>query len=183
MEWLNGYNYVYLQGLTGALRYPYNSIASILEATDFKIVIVGSFGDIASKSKLEQNFGSVLIERVFFAGKVSQLAIPSYLDKAVFSMIFYDNSFPNNEYCEANRFYQAINFGIPVITGCNISMSSVVKKFNLGISLETDGRDIGEIKSSIESLLVDYELFKNNCYKNKETFVWKDSDVKEKWIY
>jgi hypothetical protein len=181
LEWLNGYNYVYLQGLTVAGRYPYNSIASVLEATDLKIVVVGSFEDIVSKIKLEQNFGSRLIERVFFAGKVSQLAIPSYLKNAVFSIIFYDNSYPNNEYCEANRFYQAINFGIPVITGSNISMSSIVKKFTLGISLESDGRDIDEIKSAIKNLLAEYEIFKNNCKKNTERFVWKDSHVNNKW--
>lgn len=181
LEWLNGYNYVYLQGLIGAGRYPYNSIASVLEATDLKIVVVGSFEDTAAKIKLEQNFGSILAERVFFAGRVNQLAIPSYLKNAFFSMIFYDNSFPNNEYCEANRFYQAINFGIPVITGVNISISSVVKEFNLGISLEADGRDIDEIKSAIESLLTDYELFKNNCHQNKVKFVWEESSVKESW--
>lgn len=181
LEWLNGYNYVYLQGLTGSGRYPYNSIASVLEATDLKIVVVGSFEDIASRKKLEQNFGSLLIERVFFAGKVNQLEIPSYLKKAVFTMVFYDNSFPNNEYCEANRFYQAINFGIPVITGCNISLSSIVEEFNLGISLGADGRDIDEIKAAIKILLADHDFYNNNCNKNKETFVWTESSVKESW--
>lgn len=181
LNWLDGENYVYLQGLTGPSRYPYNSIASVLEATDLKIIVVGSFEDSVSQGRLNETFKEDLRKRVFFAGKVNQLAIPAYLKGALFSLIFYDNSFPNNEFCEANRFYQAIIFGIPVITGINISMSSLVKEYGLGISLESDGRDILEIKNAIDFLLSDYQMFKDKCLINMNTFIWKDSDVKSYW--
>jgi hypothetical protein len=181
LNWLNGAEYVYLQGLTVADRYPYNSIASIIESTDLKIVVVGSFEDLVSQSKLKNTFGSLLIERVFFAGRVNQLAVPFFLKNAKFSMIFYDNSIPNNEYCEANRFYQAINFGIPVITGSNISMSSLVKDLGLGVFLESDGRDIDQIKRGINLLLANYQTYRNNCLDNMNNFVWKDDDVNTSW--
>jgi hypothetical protein len=181
-EWLNNEPYVYLQGLTVADRFPYNSIASILEATSLKIIVVGTFEDLESKSDLERKFMDNLKERVYFAGRVNQLAIPSYLKDAQFSMIFYDTTDPNNEFCEANRFFQAINFGIPVITGRNASMASLVKDYGLGIALDTDGRDLVDIKNGIRLLLSNYNTYKQNCLKNIDTFVWKESDVKTFWF-
>lgn len=179
--WLNNERYVYLQGLTVADRFPYNSIASILEATDFKVIVVGTFEDLEAKSKLKIKFKNVLDKRVYFAGRVNQLAIPSFLKNAEFSMVFYDTADPNNEFCEANRFFQAINFGIPVITGNNASMASLVRDYGLGVALGSDGRDLEEIKNGIRLLLSDYRTFKENCLKNMDTFVWKDSDVKTSW--
>lgn len=180
--WLNNEQYVYLQGLTVADRYPYNSIAAILEATDLKVVVVGTFEDLAAKSKLDIDFKNLLEERVYFAGRVNQLAIPSFLKDAVFSMIFYDTADPNNEFCEANRFFQAINFGIPVITGNNASMASLVRDYRLGIALDSDGRELDEVKRGIKLLLADYKMFKLNCLANMCSFVWKDSDVKTAWF-
>ncbi len=130
-----------------------------------------------SKSELEGKFKDKLKGRVYFAGSVSQLAIPSYLKDAQFSMIFYVTTDPNNAFCDANRFFQVINFGIPVITGRNASMASLVKGYGLGIALDTDGRDLVDIKNGIRLLLSNYNTYKQNCSMNMDTFIWKESDV------
>lgn len=179
--WLNNEQYVYLQGLTVADRYPYNSIASILEGTDFKVVVVGTFEDVAAKVKLEIEFKDLLEKRVYFAGRVNQLAIPSFLKDAEFSMVFYDTNDPNNEYCEANRFFQAINFGIPVITGNNVSMAYLVKEYGLGVSLESDGRDLEKIKKGINHLISNIQEYKMSCRRHNDLFIWKDNFIKPEW--
>jgi hypothetical protein len=77
---------------------------------------------------------------------IDQLAIPTYLKHAKFTIILYDISDPNNRYWEANRFYQAINFGVSVITGCIESMAELVREHKIDISLTYDGRDLKEWK-------------------------------------
>jgi len=181
-DWLNNEPFVYLQGLTVADRYPYNSIASVLDATNMKIVVIGTFEDLESKSKLEKRYKEELNNRVYFAGRVSQLAIPALLKGAHFTMVFYDVTNPNNDFCEANRFFQAINFGIPVITGKNASMASLVRDYGLGIALSSDGRDLEEIKNAIRLILLQYDQFKENCLENVDAFVWNDDDVKISWF-
>ncbi len=80
-------------------------------------------------------------------------------------MVFYHVTNSNNEYCEANRFYQAINFGIPIETGNNASMDSLLKEYGLGVALVSDERYLEEIKSAIYLLLLQYNQIKKSCLK------------------
>lgn len=176
-EWLGDKDYVYLQGLTVADRFPYNSIASVLDATDLNIVVVGTFEDIEALESLRNKYGVELNRRVFFAGRVNQLAIPAFLRDAKFSIVLYNIDDPNNRYCEANRFYQAINYGIPVIVGCNESMAVIINDYNVGIALQSDGRDLDDLKKSIVSLQAQYDFYKNNATKHGSRFLWDETSL------
>jgi hypothetical protein len=176
-EWLGDKDYVYLQGLTVADRFPYNSIASVLDATDLNIVVVGTFEDIEALESLRNKYGEELNRRVFFAGRVNQLAIPAFLRDAKFSIVLYNIDDPNNRYCEANRFYQAINYGIPVIVGCNESMADIMNDYNVGIALKSDGRDLDDLKNSIISLQAQYDFYKNNATKHGSRFLWDETSL------
>ncbi len=175
--WLDNKDYVYLQGLTVADRFPYNSIASVLDSTDLNIVVVGTFEDLNELEKLKNTYGEAFNKRVFFAGRVNQLAIPAFLKDAKFSIVLYNINDPNNRYCEANRFYQAINYGIPVIVGCNESMSDIINEYNVGIALKSDGRDLNDLKKSIVSLLERYEYYKNNAIIHGSKFLWDEERI------
>jgi hypothetical protein len=176
-NWLNDRSYVYLQGLTVADRFPYNSIASILEATHLCVVVIGTFEDLESLNRLKETYGATLDQRVFFAGRVNQLSIPSFLKNASFSIVLYNIDDPNNRYCEANRFYQAINYGIPVITGCNETMSGIVNDKKLGISIAGDGRDVNELIAAIRELLRSYAEYRANAEKFGGEYVWEKQQV------
>ncbi len=176
-EWLGNKDYIYLQGLTVADRFPYNSIASVLDATDLNIVVIGTFEDLKALESLRNNYGEELNIRVFFAGRVNQLAIPAFLRDAKFSIVLYNVDDPNNRYCEANRFYQAINYGIPVIVGCNESMADIMNDYNVGIALQSDGRDLDDLKKSIVSLQGNYDFYKNNATLHGGKFLWDEKSL------
>jgi hypothetical protein len=176
-EWLGDKDYVYLQGLTVADRFPYNSIASVLDATELNIVVVGTFEDLEALESLKNKYGEELNRRVFFAGRVNQLAIPAFLRDAKFSIVLYNIDDPNNRYCEANRFYQAINYGIPVIVGCNESMADIMNDYNVGIALQSDGRDLDDLKKSIVLLQAQYDFYKNNASKHGSIFLWDETSL------
>lgn len=176
-EWLGVKDFVYLQGLTVADRFPFNSIASVLDATDLNIVVVGTFEDLGALENLRNKYGEELNIRVFFAGRVNQLAIPAFLRDAKFSIVLYNIDDPNNRYCEANRFYQAINYGIPVIVGCNESMADIMNDYNVGIALQSDGRDLDDLKKSIVSLQDNYDFYKNNATLHGGKFLWDEKSL------
>lgn len=178
--WKNERKCVYLQGLNNDSRAAYESIKSVLNFPEFCCVVVGGF-DENSKAKLENEFGDSLNERVKFIGKVAQLRIPHYVKQCYMSLIFYKNVRPNNYYCEANRFYQSVLMGLPVVVGSNPPMRDLVNQYGLGVSINDDGRDVQKIIEGIKSVLDNYDYYKQNIEKNKDKLEWKnqEADIKE----
>lgn len=180
-SWIGDHKYAYVQGLTSVDRYPFNSVASILESTDLKIIVAGGILDTAYQ-ELKIKYGNILVNRVLFLDMIDILDTSILLRDSIFSIIFYSDSTPNNRYCEPNRLYQAIGLKIPVIVGCNEPMSDIVTKDNIGISLRSFGDDFNEILEAITALMSKYHFYKNNCINNKNYYLWKDILIDESWF-
>lgn len=174
-EWVVNRKCVYLQGLVENSRASYESVAAILGTPGLSAVVIGKY-DSASLEKLKVEFGKELDDRVFFTGKIPQESIIQYVRKCFFSMIFYKNIRPNNWYCEANRFYLAASSGLPVITGNNPPMRSVVEKYHLGISIDDDGGCLKTIKDAITVLLANYDQYSESAKKASSEFSWVTQD-------
>lgn len=175
--WLNGEDYVYLQGLSTNRRYPFNTVESILQETDLKVIIIGGFEEEAKRALLNK-YGEHLYERVYFRGMVDQLDIPMYLKSAKFSIVLYDTLTANNRLCEPNRMYQAIILGVPVIVGCNEPMKELVDKYQFGISLNHDGKDLNNIRIKVRELNDKIEDFQKHIDENKNQIVWENQESK-----
>ncbi|TAI47540.1 glycosyltransferase [Flagellimonas allohymeniacidonis] len=180
--WLDGSDYVYLQGLSMPRRHPYNTVEAILNRANLKAIVVGNF-DKPTLLRLKEKYGNMLNNRVYFAGLVNQLHIPAYLRKAKFSIILYDIKTPNNRYCEPNRLYQAIIMNVPVVVGKNEPMTEIVESGEYGIAMETDGDDLEEIDKSISILLDNYQYYHQNTKEGVKRLVWSDSSIKESWYF
>lgn len=177
--WLGGEKYVYLQGLNSTGRRPYNSIASVLSVTNYRVIVVGTV-DPSEKKHLVDDYPD-LNTRVYFCGMVPQLSIPSLLKDAEFTLVLYDTAKPNNKYCEANRMYQAMSLGVPVIVGCNPSMRDVVDG-NCGIALKSDGADLKELKDAVQEMQKNLNVFKGRCLSSSGQYIWNDSFVNINWF-
>lgn len=174
-KWVGDSDYIYLQGLQGSVRYPLQTIEAVMRLDGFKAVVVGGFQDEV-KGELSARYGDALFQKVYFRGKVDQLAIPDYIKGAKFSIILYSMIEPNNRYCEPNRMYQSIIFQKPVIVGCNEPMSDLVLKYGFGVALTGDGSNVVEISDAIHTLLNTYEVFFENTKKYKEQIVWSKQE-------
>lgn len=175
MDWKKDRRCVYLQGLANASRASYESIEAVLKSTDFCAVVVGGFDKNAEK-RLKEQYGNELEKRVFFVGQIAQLKIPQYVKECYMSLVFYKNTVPNNWYCEANRFYQSIILGLPVVVGNNPSMKELVEKYGFGVSIEDDGRDIEKISDGIHKVIEGYEEYHNNIMKNRNNLLWDNQE-------
>jgi len=175
-NWLDGSNYIYLQGLSFVGRYPINTIESVIE-TNSKAVVVGEIesGSLKYLNKKHPNLDSF----IYFTGMVNQLEITKYIINSQLTIIMYDSSSANELYCEPNRLYQSIGLNKPVITGNNPPMKDIVEKYGLGLSLENDGSKKSEIIEAIEELNESYDLYKKNLLKHSKKFIWQDRNVYE----
>lgn len=172
-NWLGNSEYIYLQGLVGQERYPLETIEAIIIHNKFKAIVVGSF-DAIIKERLLAKYGDKLFERIYFRGKVDQMAIPCYIKQSKFSIIFYSSTPANNKFCEPNRMYQSIAFDKPVIVGANISMVELVDKYQFGVILPSYGESINDIINGIYELELNYESYIKNLNQYKSNLNWNN---------
>ena len=175
LAWKEDRKCVYLQGLNGDWRAAYESIAAVMRYKELIAVVVGGF-DASIKEKLQNDFGQELNERIRFIGKIPQLKIPQYVEQCFMSLVFYKNIRPNNWYCEANRFYQAVVLGVPVVIGNNPSMRELVQTYSFGVSIDDDGRDIEKITAGIKELIENYEVYRQNVIAHRQLLAWDNQD-------
>ena len=176
VNWKGDDECVYLQSLGGDNRAPYESVKAVLHYPRYKAVIVGGFNEKA-KEKLVEEYGNEEIEnRLFFVGLVPQTKIPHYIKCCSLSLVFYKNTSANNLYCEANRFYQSVILGLPVVVGYNPPMKEIIDKYKFGVVADTDGSDINKIITAMDELIARREDIIKYNEKNKERLLWKDQE-------
>ena len=175
VEWKAGRKCIYLQGLNDDSRSAYESVSAVLKTKDLVAVVIGNF-DQSSGLRLSQEWGEELADRICFIGRVPQLKIPQYVAECVTTLVFYKNVRPNNYYCEANRFYQSVILGLPVVVGNNPPMRELVKKYGFGVSIDDDGGDIQKIQQGIQNIFANYETYRDNNLKHRQNIIWDNQE-------
>ena len=177
MEWKGSRKCVYLQGTNGWKRADIEVASALMSFPDLVAVVVGGF-DNNTKQKLFDTYGkNTVLEKFYFVGRVPQLKTPLYINKCSFSIVFYKQENPGLKYCEANRFYQSVVCGIPVVTGNNPPMRELMLKYEFGVCIDDDGKDIEKIKEGISKLLTDYNYYLQKVNKNRYELLWEKQDA------
>ncbi len=175
MIWKGNRKCVYLQGLSGDGRAAYESISAVMRYKELIAIVIGGFNNDI-KERLQNDYGQNLNDRIRFIGKIPQLQIPYYVEQCFMTLVFYKNIRPNNWYCEANRFYQAVIMGLPVVVGNNPSMRELVQKYKFGVSIDDDGRDVEKIEAGIADVMENYEVYRQNVLTYRHLLVWDNQD-------
>lgn len=176
VDWKRNRDCVYLQGLNDSSRADRESVEAVLNIPNLTATVVGRFSD-DTKSELETKWGKDVIKnRIYFVGKLPQLKIPQYVAQCITTLVFYKNVRPNNYYCEANRFYQSVILGLPVVVGNNPPMRELVEKYNFGVVAQTDGSDEEAITAALQQVLNNRSIFQESITKNKYLITWNQQD-------
>lgn len=181
INWISGDQYVYLQGLTGPARFPFNSIAAVLDTTAYKIVVVGPCNESVKKD-LSKRYGRVIKKRVLWVGSLPQLATPALIRNSRFSIILYKEDKPNNHFCEPNRLFQCLGLGVPVVVGKNPPMAEIVDRHSLGVVLDSDGAELIHIVAAINKLEYQYSQYKKNTQMLQAKLIWDHGDMIKKIV-
>ena len=177
VEWKGNRKCVYLQGLNMPRRAPLESISAVMDMPELCAVVVGGF-DNKIKKCLEELYGNDLQKRVLFVGKIPQLKIPQFVGQCFMSLIFYKNVNKNNYFCEANRFYQSVIMGLPVVVGNNPSMKDLVDEYGLGVSINDDGCSINAIKDGMLQVIKEYDTYYKNIIENRNKLLWDNQETR-----
>lgn len=175
-QWIGDRTCVYLQGLSNDSRASYESLAAVLNVPDICAIVLGTVSEPAKQQIIKQYGEKEVAERICFAGNFKVLKVPQYLALCHLSLVFYKNTSPNNYFCEANRLYQAIDAGLPVVVGSNPSMKSIVEELGVGVSVETDGSDISKIEEGIKTILNNRESYVANIQKLTDEIKWESQE-------
>ena len=187
-KWIGDRPCVYLQGLNGETRAAFESLTAVLRVPDLCAIVLGPENK-QIKDRVIKEFGEKEVkERICYAGTFKVLKVPQYMKLCQLSLVFYKNTSPNNYFCEANRLYQAVDAGLPVVVGSNPSMKGVVEEYGVGVSVDTDGGDVDKIKKGIMSILNKRDYYIENINKLSNEINWKTQEPSltkaiEKLIY
>lgn len=171
--WLQGSDYILLQGGGHFNRYPSEVISAVNRHGKYKIVLIGPVYE-KIKEEIAQNYSDI----VYLTGYVDQLELTRFIDHARYSIILYANTDSNNFFCEPNRLYQAICRGIPVIVGINPPMKNLVIKYTIGEVLSDDGRSVDGIYEAILRIEENYSKYKESISQIKYTHNWESQEPK-----
>lgn len=175
-DWIAGRKCIYLQGIDSPTRASNEVLTAVIETSDVCAIILGRVDNDAIDGLKEQYGEWEVSKRICIAGNFPVLKIPQYMKLCCASMVFYKNTSPNNWYCEANRLYQAIDMGLPVLVGANPPMKAVVEELGVGLSVDTDGSDAWEIVHGLNSLLSKCEDYRKRIETLKNEIKW-DSQI------
>jgi hypothetical protein len=115
-------------------------------------------------------------DKVFITGWIPQSSFFAYMDKAIVSLVFYENIDSNHWLCAPNRFFNAILRGIPIICGSNPPMKRVVEEDGVGVFCNSNGEDYTEIASCIKVIRKDQKAYKKRCISARNKFVWENQE-------
>lgn len=160
--------YLLMQGGGHSTRYPLQVLSAIKKHGKYKAIIIGPIA-----KEYEENIRNDFQGVVYIAGYIKQLELTQYIDHAWASIILYGHTGENNIFCEPNRFYQALNRGVPVIVGNNPPMKRIINETKAGVVLKTDGSMVDDIIKGITELERNYSLFKQKAESVKEKYIWE----------
>ena len=170
-RWLGGNEYVYIQGITGDSRFPWETLSSIMQVKCIKAVIIGNVPNDV-KERVSATYPDA-DKYLYYAGQMVQSETAAYLANCKFSVVFYDDKTPNNRFCEPNRMFQSLGLGKPVIVGYNDPMQNVIDKYGNGVVLPSNGSSIEDNANGIRKMMENYTMFKENASRYKDVFSWE----------
>jgi len=118
-------------GLLQKERGIFEMIEVIKDHPEWKMVIGGNGGE-----EEEVRFMVREISNVKFVGQVPYKETISIYSNSDVMFATYDPSIPNHKYSSANKLFEAMMLGIPIIVARGTGMDEVVRRYDLGFVVE-----------------------------------------------
>jgi len=146
-------------------------IPVIKDLPNYHLTLAGSIGD-ARESIAEIDD----INNITYVGKVTyDKALEMYRNTdLMFAM--YDPNHPNHKYSAANKVYEAMLLGKPIIVANNTGMDNIVRRENMGYTIDFNQQ---AFKTTLQSIAHHREeaLDKgNNAYQSYSKYSWKEME-------
>jgi len=160
---------------------PGRGIKTMIKALHFlenvDLVIIG-YGKV--KNKLEQFVSAEKMQqRVHFLGRIPHNELPNYTKIADIGMVLEEPLGKSFEFSLPNKLFDYIHAEIPIIAGNLPEITSIIKHYKVGISIENPTPK--KVANAITNLLTDKKLrtdIKQHQEKAKEILCWEKEQKK-----
>lgn len=137
-------------------RFIDQAISAIKNMPNYHLTLAGSVGDARESIKEISS-----IKNIEFLGKVSyERALQLYEDTDIMFAI-YDPEHPNHKYSAANKVYEAMLLGRPIVVANNTGMDKIVRDEDMGYTIDFN-------QESFEKLLEHLSNNKEELYKKSK---------------
>jgi len=158
-------------GLLQGERGIFEMIDVVKNHPEWKLVL-GGYG--AEEEEIKEKIKD--IKNVEFIGRVPYDKTLEIYASSDIMFATYDPRIPNHRYSSANKLFEAMMLGKPIIVAKNTSMDKIVEKYGLGFVVEYGNKkDLEEAITSIADWDKDkWELFEKHAKKvYSENFSWE----------
>ena len=138
-EWIKTNKFIYTQNSLNENRFGADIIRCANEL-GFSVFHAGK----VDNSYIKKN--EIDVSNVFLAGYLTPKQINRVLNRCEFTVIFYKQNSLNQVFCDANRLYQAMSVGAPIIMGNNPTLIDATINYRDKTILNFDGGDISALK-------------------------------------
>lgn len=170
-----------------AIRLVYQGVLNVGRGIEEVINAVGSIADyefhIIGKGDEENNIKQLSSkhENVYLHGFVAPQVLHQMTSQFDIGINLLTGNSQNYYYSSANKFFDYIMAGIPVISMDFPEYQNVNKRFNIAVLLkDTTGQDI---LGAIKSIMTDYTLYSARCIEASKELHWANEEKKLLALY
>lgn len=161
--WIQEGKFIYIQNSLQENRFGHIIINAAIEL-GYKVIHAGKIDyEYIEKYGLKS-------KNVLFTGYLEPYQINKLLNYCELTVILYKQNSYNQKYCDANRLYQAMYFGTPLIIGNNPPLVDATQGYNLVEIVDTIN------KSSLKKAIINITEKKNCVNKSPTRLDWAEYD-------
>lgn len=152
-------------------RFIDQAISVLKDNPNYQLTLAGSTGDAREAvSKTEE------ISNIDYLGKVSyEKALELYQDTDImFAM--YDPKHPNHRYSAANKVYEAMLLGKPIIVANNTGMDKIVRAEDMGYTIDFTKEAFSEVLNHITENKDELFEKSKNAYEAYSRYSWEEME-------
>ncbi|HXG70774.1 MAG TPA: hypothetical protein VNJ04_09205 [Gemmatimonadaceae bacterium] len=173
VDWLRGRQYLLAQSAGTRGRYFEEIARAAISLKRVPVVAVGRLDAALAMELAALLEAPEAREWVWVQHEVIPDELPGFIDSSVAAIVLYDTRIENNRLCAPNRLFQPLSRGVPVIGGSNPPIASVLNETGSGLVLESDGRDVQDLRAGISLMLEDAPTFRRNAEAFRQRYLWE----------
>lgn len=146
-------------------------IPVVKDSPNYGLTLAGSTGDAKETvAKISD------IDNITFLGKVAYNEALQLYKEADVMFAIYDPSHPNHKYSAANKVYEAMLLGKPIIVANNTGMDKIVRTENMGYTIDFNQESFKDLLLYIENNREEVLEKSKNAYEAYSKYSWKEME-------
>ena len=146
-------------------------IPVVKDLPNYGLTLAGSIGD-AKETVAEISD----IDNITFLGKVAYDEALQLYKEADVMFAIYDPSHPNHKYSAANKVYEAMLLGKPIIVANNTGMDKIVRTENMGYTIDFNQEAFKDLLLYIENNREEVLEKSKNAYEAYSRYSWEEME-------